>query len=98
MEFADRYPRFAQVVVGPDGSLWLQQILTAEGVVEDGALDLQNLGSDDWYVFDPRGRYLGEFTMPRHFQPLRMIDDVLWGVQRDEFDVPAVVGYRVVEA
>jgi hypothetical protein len=83
--------------VGPDGSLWLQRIMTAEGVVEGGALDFQNLGSDDWFVFDPGGRYLGEFTMPHHFQPLRMIDDVLWGVQRDEFDVPAVVGYRIVE-
>lgn len=97
MQFAERYPRFAQIVVGPGGSLWLQRILTAEGVVEGGALDFQNLGSDDWDVFDAEGRYLGVLAMPTRFQPLRLIDDVLWGVQRDEFDVPAVAGYRVVQ-
>jgi hypothetical protein len=54
------------------------------------------MGSDDWEVFDDQGRYLGVLTMPARFAPMRIEGDALWGVQRDELDVPSVVRYRLV--
>ena len=56
----------------------------------------QDLGSNEWDVFDGEGRYLGIVALPPHFQVLREVGGVLYGVQRDEFDVQSVVGLRLV--
>lgn len=93
--FADHYPAFAQVLAGPAGTLWVQRLVTPQEMAETGAFDLQNFGSDEWDVFDAEGRYLGVMTMPERFTPLRVAGDALWGVQRDELDVPSVVRYRL---
>ena len=95
MEFAEHYPAFAQLLLGPSGTLWVQRIQTAGQVEDPAEFDPQDLGSADWDVFDAEGRYLGMVTMPTRFQPVRLVGDVLYGVERDEFDVQSVVGYRV---
>lgn len=95
MEFADHYPAFAQLLLGPEGTLWVQRIQTADQVQDPADFDPQDLGSPDWDVFDGEGRYLGVVTMPGRFQPLRLVGDVLYGVERDEYDVQSVVGYRL---
>lgn len=95
--FAEFYPAFAQLLAGPNGSLWIQRIASAEELGESDDFDLQNLGSDDWDVFDSEGRYLGNVTMPPRFTPIRVDGDAFWGVQRDEFDVQSVVRYRLSE-
>lgn len=95
--FADFYPAFAQLLAGPAGSLWIQRIATAEELGASDDFDLQNLGSDDWDVFDAEGRYLGVVTMPEKFTPMRVDGDAFWGVQRDEFDVQSIVRYRLNE-
>ncbi len=97
-EFADFYPAFAQVLAGPNGTLWVQRLTTPQDMADSGTFDLQDFGSDDWDVFDPEGRYLGVMTMPERFTPLRVTDDAFWGVQRDEFDVQSVVRFRLTEA
>jgi hypothetical protein len=94
--FADHFPAMGQVLGGPDGTLWVQRIRTPDQTAEVGELDLQDMGSDDWEVFDDQGRYLGVLTMPARFAPMRIEGDALWGVQRDELDVPSVVRYRLV--
>ena len=95
--FAEFYPAFAQVLAGPNGTLWVQRIATAEELGEAEDFDLQNLGSDLWDVFDAEGRYLGDLTMPEKFTPVRVDGDAFWGIQRDEFDVQSVVRYRLRE-
>lgn len=96
MRFAETYPVFGQFIVAEDGSLWVQRIRTSRDVPEGVEWSPQDLGSDEWDVFDDQGRYLGVVTLPLRFQPLREVDGVLWGVERDEFDVQSVVGYRIV--
>lgn len=95
MEFAEYYPAFAQLLLGPEGTLWVQRIQTADQVQDPADFDPQDLGSPDWDVFDDQGRYLGIVTMPGRFQPLRLVGDVLYGIERDEYDVQSVVGYRM---
>jgi hypothetical protein len=50
-------------------------------------------------VFDPIGRFLGSLTLPFSLasNPSPIIrDGVLYGVTRDELDVPYVVRARIV--
>ena len=93
---ADQYPAMGQLLVGPGGSIWMQRIKTAEEVSAEGEFNPQDLGSNEWEVFDETGRYLGVMVTPERFAPLRVLGDAFWGVQRDEFDVPSVVRYRLV--
>ncbi len=94
-QFADFYPAFAQIIVSADGGMWVQQIKTAGDIGDDTEFNPQDLGADSWDVFDADGRFFGEFTLPERFQPLSFQGDVLYGVQRDEFDVQSVVRYRI---
>ena len=96
--FAESYPLFASLLVGPDGTLWAQQLRTGDELAggAEGTFDAQDLGSPVWDVFDAEGRYLGEVTFPGRFQPLRVDGDRIWGVARDELDVQSVKGFEVV--
>jgi hypothetical protein len=51
-----------------------------------------------WDVFDPEGRYLGQldlaFSLERYPTPL-FRNDMIYGVTRDELDVPYVVSARI---
>lgn len=96
MTFAETVPLFGQFILESDGHLWVQRILGMDEVTDREDFDLQDLGSNRWDIFDPAGRYLGEVEVPGRFQPYRLIDGVLWGFDRDEFDVQSVVGMRVV--
>jgi hypothetical protein len=86
----------SQLLVGPDGTLWVQQIQTADQIGATGAIDLQDMGSSVWEIFDSEGRFLGATTFPDRFQPLRVLGDSFWGIQRDDLDVASVLGLRLV--
>jgi hypothetical protein len=48
-----------------------------------------------WDVFDAEGAYLGDVMLPRSLQ-VRLIEErAVYGVMRDELDVPSVVRYRI---
>lgn len=98
MEFGESYPVFAQLLLSEDGTLWVQRIRTSRDVPEGVEWSPQDMGSNEWEVFDTEGRYLGVLSFPLRFQPIREVDGVVWGVERDEFDVQSVVGYRVVRS
>ena len=51
--------------------------------------------SRDWDVFDAGGRYLGVVTMPARFQLMQFRGEVIYGVERDQFDVEYVVGLHI---
>jgi len=89
MTFADVLPAFAAVVLGPDETLWVQT-LTGEA-----ALDMRDMGSRTWVVFDASGRPAGEATFPTRFQPVRVVGDLFYGIARDELGVQTVKVYRV---
>jgi hypothetical protein len=96
--FAEYYPLFASLLVGPDGTLWAQRIRTGDELAggAEGTFDPQDLGSTVWDVFDPEGRYLGELEFPGKFQPLRVHENRIYGVARDELDVQSLKGFEVV--
>lgn len=94
--FADFYPAFAALLGGPDGSLWIQRIQTAEDVAAAGGeFDAQDVGAPTWDVFDAEGRYLGPIELPARFTPLIARGDRLWGIWRDDLDVQHVLRLRV---
>jgi hypothetical protein len=94
--FGDHFPAMSQVLGGADGTVWVQRLQTPDEIAESGELNLQDLGSDEWEVFDDEGRYLGVLAFPARFTPMRVIGDAFWGVQRDDLDVASIVRYRLV--
>jgi hypothetical protein len=99
IRFADTYPAFGQLFVGPTGNLWVQRIRSARdmaGEAEEAVeFDPQAMGSPEWELFDTQGRFLGVVTLPDRFNPLKAEGDALYGVWRDEFDVQYVMRMRV---
>ena len=97
--FADFYPAFGQLFIGPGGNLWVQRIRSARemagGAEEEVEFDAQNIGSPEWELYDQEGRYLGVVTLPDRFAPLNAEGDDLYGVWRDELDVQYVVRVRI---
>lgn len=94
--FAETYPAFANLLAGPEGTLWVQRIRTATEVQQEGGtFDIQDTGSSTWDVFATNGRYLGPVTLPERFTPIRVIGDRMYGIWRDELDVQHVMEVRV---
>jgi hypothetical protein len=106
-QFAEFFPAFRSLAVGPMGTTWVQHV---QPVSE---LESEELGStrdptgafwdvwahaptSGWDVFDSEGRFLGVVTMPPRFTPKIFRGDKIFGVWRDEFDVQYVVRLRIV--
>ena len=98
IQFADDYPTFASLALGPEGSIWAQRLRSGEELTggKEGSFDVQDLGSTDWDVFDAEGRYLGVVTFPGRYQPVRVVGDRFYGVARDDLDVQTVKVYQVI--
>ncbi len=96
LQFADFYPAYANILGGPDHTLWVQAIQTPDEIREaGGTFNIQDMGSATWQVFDDSGRLLGTLTMPPRFTPLAFIHGDLYGVMRDELDVQYVTRMTV---
>ncbi len=96
-EFADFFPAFATLALGPNGSVWVQHFRSGDELAGEGeTFDIQDMGSPDWGVFDADGRYLGTVTFPGRYQPIRAMGDLFYGVARDELDVQTLKVYRVI--
>lgn len=79
-------PAFEMITLAEDGHLWVR----LHGPHDEGATVFD--------VFDPEGRYLGAVRAPRElgvYTPLLIAPDVVYGVVRDELDVPQVVRWRI---
>jgi hypothetical protein len=97
--FAEYFPAFVSMSIGPNGSIWVQHLRPPAEVTEEEleTYDMtQDIGSRDWDVFDPDGRYMGVVTMPDRFTPRAFVDDRVYGVWRDELDVQYVARMRIV--
>jgi hypothetical protein len=72
----------------PDGELWV-------GVVDpERPWDAEGANALD--VFDAEGAYLGRLPMPADLRPTRVTADHVYGVWRDELDVPHARRFRIV--
>lgn len=97
VSFAEFYPAFAQLMGGPDGTIWVQQIQSADDIAARNSGDQapaefnpQDIGSPRWDIFDTEGRFLGTIELPERFQPVRVIDNHIYGIWRDDLDVQYV--------
>lgn len=99
VSFAEDFPAFYTFQVGFEGSLWVQPV-RAPGDLTDAEIErynfLEDFGASEWDVFDREGRFLGQVVMPPRFQPRLFVDDVVYGVARDELDVQYVVRLRII--
>lgn len=99
VKFAEFYPAYYSILVGPHGSIWVQRIQTPGGL-SDEELErynfLEEFGSTIADVYDRDGRYLGVVELPTGFQPRTFRGDKVYGVWRDELDVQYVMRLRVV--
>ena len=99
VSFADHFPAFAAIHSGYDGTVWVQPV-RAPGDMTDAEIErynfIEDFGARDWDVFDREGRFLGQVAMPARFQPRLFVEDVIYGVARDDLDVQYVVRVRVV--
>lgn len=97
--FADFYPAFGNLFLGPEGTLWVQRVRSAkdmaEGAEEGFEFDAQAIGSPEWEVLDSDGRYMGVVTLPEKFIPVNVQGDLLYGIWRDELDVQYIMRLRV---
>lgn len=99
VSFAEYFPAFSTFHIGYLGSLWVQPV-QAPGDLTDEEIErynfIEDFGASEWDVFDREGRFLGQVVMPSRFQPRLFVDDLIYGVARDDFDVQYVVRMRVV--
>lgn len=97
--FAENYPAFGNLLVGPQGTLWVQRVRSARdmgvGVDEGVVFDPQDMGSPEWEVLDSQGRFLGVVTLPDRFRPVQMVGDHIYGIWQDELDVQHVMRLKV---
>jgi hypothetical protein len=92
--FGDYLPAYASMQAGPDGTLWVQHLQAASqlSAEERRAYNpLEDAGGRGWDVFDRDGRFLGVVTMPARFAPRVFRGDRIYGVWRDDLDVPHVM-------
>jgi len=98
IQFADDYPEFAMLALGPQGSIWAQRVRSGAELAggKEGTFDPQDIGSNDWDVFDAQGKYLGVVIFPERYQPIRVVGDRFYGIARNDLDVQIVKVYQVV--
>ena len=85
LELPKYQPPVGSYRLGEDGTVWLRR-------EEDGT------GTYRWFVLEPDGEPRGEVEVPRALRILWSDDATVWGVELDDFEVPWLAKYRIVEA
>ncbi len=78
-------PPVEAMLVADDGSIWLNR----------GATD--DMLSVQWLVLDEEGEPLATVSLPPGLTVLKVAPPMVWATERDEFDVPYLVRFRVSE-
>lgn len=93
-------PFFRSIYVGDDGRIWvtIHTPSTRDAAPQSTGTAVSQLR---WReptvldVFEPTGSYVGRVRVPDDLRIIKLRDDRIWGVARDEFDVEYVKRYRV---
>jgi hypothetical protein len=92
-EFADHLPAFGRFVASAAQELWVGPLTPADATV--GSFNPAPDQETVWRVFDMRGAWLAEVTLPARFRLMEAGADYVAGVSRDSDDVERVVVYRL---
>ena len=84
-ELATYLPRYVDLRCGEDGTMWLHPFDPDAGGLNGGPV---------WLRISPEG-VAREVHLPDRFDALRFSDSRIWGVYRDELDVPSVASIRM---
>lgn len=98
VSFAEFFPVYMRFLAGPEGSIWVQQMVAPSSLSADELEDynpLLSIGGSDWDVFDEEGRFLGVVTTPPRFMPLLFQGTRIYGVWGDELDVQHVMVLQI---
>jgi hypothetical protein len=76
------HPPVSSVTIGRDGTLWLAREETRPDSVP-------------WSVLSADGAPIGTVMLPGGFRLMQAERGTVWGMERDELDVPYVVRYRI---
>jgi len=106
-EIPNEKPPIADIAVGRDGRIWVQSSTLSEefepeepgGPPADRPPPVKfRSGQKLWDVFERDGRYLGRIAASRAVSLYVMRGNQVWGVVRDEDDVPALVRMHIEPA
>lgn len=98
---------YKRLLVGEEGRIWVPRYMPAvKGEPVQPSIPSGIPGADEypaisWHepnvmdVFRPDGTYLGAVRLPPHFNAMVIRGDLIWGVRRDDMDIPYVVRLRV---
>lgn len=78
----DFYPPVSELVAGRDGTIWM-------------ALNPSNEITTEWLVLGDDGEVIGTVALPRAMNLMVAERSMVWGTERDEFDVDYIVRYGI---
>jgi hypothetical protein len=81
-------PAVTGVLAGPGGALWTRGFETRESWAGF---------SRTWEAVGVDGRAAGRIRVPAGFEPVRIVDGLLYGIREDDMHVEWVEAYRVAE-
>jgi len=79
--WAEANPAFSQFIVDRNGRLWVREAHWQDAIAAGSLGDLPAVPSA-WSVFDSRGCWLGDVTMPTGFLPFEIGTDYVTGILR----------------
>jgi hypothetical protein len=81
--WAEQNPAFSQFIVDGGGRLWVRDAHWQDAIAAGSLSDPPAVPSS-WSVFDPRGRWLGDVSMPTGFQAFEIGTDYVAGTLRTD--------------
>jgi hypothetical protein len=79
--WAEQNPAFSQFIVDRGGRLWVREAHWQDAIAAGSLVDIPAVPSS-WSVFDARGRWLGDVSMPTGFLPFEIGTDYVTGILR----------------
>jgi hypothetical protein len=92
-KFATIFPAYSQLLLSSSGELWVRNFAAEDGLTTSPLRS--NAEPSRWSVFDTRGRWLAECTLPARFAPTDIGTDYVLGISRDDDDIESVTLWRL---
>lgn len=81
--WAEESPAFSQFIPDRAGRLWVREAHWQDAIAAGSLSDPPAIPSS-WSVFNERGRWLGDVSMPKGFQPFEIGSDYVIGTMRTD--------------